>query len=350
MMGSPQLTYPWILIVVFARQLCLPLPAPLILIAAGAIAVEGRLDIAPIVIASVLGCLAGDGVWFWLGRRWGSRVVRIVCKLSSDPRRSSKRAHKIFERWGLRMLAIAKFIPVMDGITPPLAGAEGATVTQFVLFDGLGALLWTTMYVLIGVIFHDQLDVAVTAAQHFGKLVGLFIGLPLLLYIGWRGALIVRMMSYLRTHRLSAAALDKKMRSGERLAIIDLLEFEDIDGDMAGIPGAARIDPARMRATPKVDLPDDLSVVVYCSSRKQIVSARVVVAMRRKGARRVWILDGGLKAWRDAGFPVSHDLYTTQELAKNLGIHIPEPVSAHRRRHGRHHEEHAEQVTEQLPG
>jgi rhodanese-related sulfurtransferase len=233
------------------------------------------------------------------------------------------------------MLSVAKFIPVMDGITPPLAGAEGAKVTHFLLFDGIGALLWTAVYGLIGVIFRNQLGVAIAAVEHYGTLFGAFVGLPLLAYICWRAFVILRMMNYLRTHRLSAAALDRKMRSGERVAIIDLLGFEDCVED-AGIPGAARIDPARLRRTPKVTIPDDLNVVVYCSSSKQIVSARVVVALRRKGAKKVWVLDGGLKAWQEAGFAVTKHLYTAQELAVRLGIDLPQPLP--HPRHGLHKE------------
>lgn len=329
MAGPAQLTYSWIFAVVFARQLCLPLPASLILMGAGAIAATGSLHVILIVIAAIIGCLAADGVWFWMGRRWGSRVVRMVCKLTSDPRGNKRRAHKVFDRWGMKMLSVAKFIPVMDGITPPLAGAEGAKVSQFVLYDGLGALLWSSAYVLLGVLFHAQMGIAMADAQRFGSLVTLFVGLPLLTYICWRTFLLVRVIGYLRSHRLSPAGLQKMMRSGGRVAIIDLLGFEDCEDDRFGIPGAARMDPARMRATPKVALPDDLNVVVYCSSHKQLVSARVVLAMRSKGAKRVWILDGGLKRWRDSGMPVTTELYTAQELAQRLGIELPEPVLRH---------------------
>lgn len=279
-----------------------------------------------ILLMAIIGCLAADGIWFWMGRHWGSRVVRMVCKLTSDPRGNKSRAHRVFNRWGMKMLTVAKFIPVIDGITPPLAGAEGAKVSQFLLYDGIGALLWSGAYVLLGLLFHAQLDVAIAGAERFGSLLGTFIGLPLLAYICWRGFLLVRVMSYLRSHRISPAGLQKMMGSGERVAIMDLLGFEDCDDDSFGIPGAARVDPARMRATPKVSLPDDLNVVVYCSSRKQIVSARVVLAMRRKGAKKVWILDGGLKRWRDAGLPVTTELYTAQELARVLGVDLPEPV------------------------
>jgi len=329
MSGPPQLTYSWILAAVFARQLCLPLPAPLILMAAGAIAAAGHLHVAFIVAVAIVGCVAADGIWFWLGRRWGSRVVRIVCKLTSDPRGNMKRAHRVFDRWGMKLLSVAKFIPVMDGITPPLAGAEGARVSQFILYDGIGSLLWAGLYVLLGWAFHEQLDVAIAAVAKFGSLMGIFIGLPLLAYICWRAFLILQMMSYLRSHRLSPAGLQKMMRSPERVAIIDLLGFEDCDDDTYGIPGAARMDPARMRATPKVSLPEDLNVVVYCSSHKQMVSARVVLAMRSKGAKKIWILDGGLKGWRDAGLPVTTKLYTAQELARKLGFELPEPVMRH---------------------
>jgi hypothetical protein len=100
----------------------------LLLIAAGTLAKRGQLHLSLVLLAAVAGSLAADGFWFWLGRRWGSRVIRAVCSLTWDPQRSRERSDRIFARWGLRLLLIAKFVPGLDGVSPPLAGAEGASI------------------------------------------------------------------------------------------------------------------------------------------------------------------------------------------------------------------------------
>ena len=98
--------------------------------AAGALSAHGKMNPAIIVLLGVLGCLAGDGVWFWIGRKWGSKALRLICKFTADPRSCSKNAQK-FRRYGLAVLCGAKFVPGLDAVMPPLCGAEGVPVTVF---------------------------------------------------------------------------------------------------------------------------------------------------------------------------------------------------------------------------
>ncbi len=135
---------------VFGQQLCLPLPSILLLMTAGALAGrgEGHLAISLVLLSSVLECVAADSVWFWLGRRWGSGVIRLICSLTSNPQGSRERSRRMFDRWGLRLLLVAKFVPLLDGVSPPLAGAQGATLRGFLTYDTVGSLLWSTAYVL----------------------------------------------------------------------------------------------------------------------------------------------------------------------------------------------------------
>ena len=113
-----------VLLAVFANQLCLPIPSVVVLMAAGALSAHGGMHTSIIVFCAVLGCLAGDGIWFWFGRKWGSRAIRLLCQFTSDPRNSAKKARNKFRRYGLSVLCVAKFLPGLDAAMPPLAGAE----------------------------------------------------------------------------------------------------------------------------------------------------------------------------------------------------------------------------------
>ena len=79
MNSQPSIGYISLLLVVFGRQLCLPLPADLLLVAAGALVAGGRMSLPLVLCIGVSGCLAGDLVWFGAGRRWGSKVLHILC-------------------------------------------------------------------------------------------------------------------------------------------------------------------------------------------------------------------------------------------------------------------------------
>ena len=127
-MTSLQLTYGGVLFAVFANQICLPVPSVVFLIAAGALSAHGRMSASIVVFLGVLGCLAADGIGFWLGRKWGSKAMRLVCRFSPDPRSCSKNARERFRRYGPSVLCVSKFIPGLDAVMPPLSGAEGVSL------------------------------------------------------------------------------------------------------------------------------------------------------------------------------------------------------------------------------
>ncbi len=109
-------------------------------------------------MVAVLGCLWADLVWFEAGRLRGKRVLRLLCALTSDPSFCIRRGREIFAKKGLRLLLIAKFVPGLDGICPPLAGMLGASRAAFLVHDAGGASLWAGAYIGCGFLFARQLD------------------------------------------------------------------------------------------------------------------------------------------------------------------------------------------------
>ena len=81
---------------VFARQMCLPVPAVLFLIAAGALAGSGRLVLAVALSLSVIACLLADMVWYEAGRRWGDSILHFIYGLTQDPDAAARRSKKNF--------------------------------------------------------------------------------------------------------------------------------------------------------------------------------------------------------------------------------------------------------------
>jgi membrane protein DedA with SNARE-associated domain/rhodanese-related sulfurtransferase len=319
---APGITYFILWAAVFGRQLCLPVPAILFLLTAGALARGGGLEMSLVLCMGVFGCLAGDFVWFEAGRHWGSQIIRILCAFSSDPHHSAERAHQVFGRWGLRSLIVAKFIPGLDGVTPPLAGIEGSGRDVFLAYDSLGSLLWTAFYAGLGYLFANRLAFIAASTARFGAILAAGIGMPLACYVVWRVGVMTHMFRHLRLRRITPLLLNAKIKSGEPIAIIDLLGFEDENGDRAGIPAAVRMDPAHLRSQSRVVVPENLGLVLYCSSSGELTSVRVAVALRKRGISNVWVLEGGLEAWKKEGLPVTLQLSTSEEAVERLGIEI----------------------------
>ena len=324
----PVITYPTILIAVFANQLCLPVPAVLFLMTAGALVASGSLNLGSVILAGVVGSLLADYAWFMLGRWQGYRVVRALCSFSMDGQHCSIRARRFFSRRGLPGLTFAKFVPGLDGLMPPLAGALNVTTVLFLIFDGVGALLWSAAYCFVGYVFADRLDVvAATLARVSGILAILLAGV--LCYLIWRAWELIRIMRQLRLRVVSPTVLYQNLQAGKKVVVLDLLDVEGQENAKAipGIPGAARISPTPLRSSAKVRVPPDVQIVLYCSSPNQLTSARTALSLRRKGISNVWVLQGGLKAWRELGLPVTTNLTGPEAVAARFGIDLPEMKS-----------------------
>ena len=138
---------------VFAEQVGLPLPALPFLIAAGALVGTGQMSLGVAVVLAVLAAMAGDQVWFELGRRRGRPVLKWLCRISLEPTSCVRRTEDFFARHGVRALLVAKFLPGFSTIAPPLAGIVGLSVPQYLLFNGLGTLLWVGTGLGLGLAF-----------------------------------------------------------------------------------------------------------------------------------------------------------------------------------------------------
>jgi membrane protein DedA with SNARE-associated domain len=170
----------WLLPVsVLGRQAFLPIPANLLLISAGALAHSGGLNLASAIGLSTLAFLVADLAWFETGRRLGNRILHFVCSFSGHAGARALTATSSFHRYDVKTLLVSKFIFGLDAVAVPLAGAGGVSRARFVLFDALGALLWSCSYATIGYVFSDQLERVAVHMQRIGFIGVLGVGVVL---------------------------------------------------------------------------------------------------------------------------------------------------------------------------
>ena len=319
------ITYPILFIAVLARQLCLPVPANLFLLSAGALAGSGKLSYIGILLAAVAGCVIADYVWFEAGRLGGKRVLRLLCALTADPSYCIRRGRTNFQKRGVRLLLIAKFIPGLDAITPPLAGMFGTSKPSFLAYDTFGSALWGGAYIGCGFLFAEKMAQVTQHLSTVADAIILIFGVPLLLVFVWKLIILARMVRMLRPYRVTAQQLKSDLDAGQKISLIDLLRFEEDPADDPGIPGAVRLDPREIRRKKHIHLPDDVSVVIYCRSKNSFASARVAAAMRKHGIQGVQVLAGGLDAWKALGFPLSAEFADPLTELKRLGVEVDPP-------------------------
>jgi membrane protein DedA with SNARE-associated domain len=153
----------------FAHQLGFPLPGPLFLLAAGALAKNGNMGFAPAFFLAVIACVLADWVWYEAGRRRGAKVLHFIHSIASrDPDAHDRRAKETFARYGPPLLLFCKFIPGLDAVVPPMAGASRTRRLLFLALEIVGASLYSGAYAGLGYVFSHDLNRAATYASRAG--------------------------------------------------------------------------------------------------------------------------------------------------------------------------------------
>ena len=288
---------------VFLEQIGLPLPAAPWLLAAGALSATRQFNPYLGIAVAVLACLAPDTFWFYLGRRRGNQVLGFLCRISLEPDSCVRRTLNVFTRYGLRGVVVAKFVPGMSTITPPLAGMSGFSVTRFLLFDGLGAVLYCGSFIILGFFFSQQITQIAAAIAHIGgSALNLLVGF-LVLYISYKYWQRQRLLRELRMARITAAELRRKLEAGENPVILDLRSRTELELDPSIITGAIHLQVDEV-ARRHHEFPHDRDIIVYCSCPNEVTSARVALLLHRQGFTRVRPLLGGIDAWRNSQYPM----------------------------------------------
>src|SRR5437763_11312329 len=154
---------------VLLEQLGAPVPAVPALIVAGALSRDGKMSSTNILLAALAASLIADWIWFLLGRRYGYGILRTLCRISLSPDSCVRDTEARFERWGLKSLLVAKFVPGFSTVAPPLAGASRKRSTlAFLIYDGIGALLWAGLAVAAGRLFHRQIATIIAKLENLG--------------------------------------------------------------------------------------------------------------------------------------------------------------------------------------
>ncbi len=259
--------YGYVLLFVFvlAEQVGLPVPAVPVLLGVGALAGAGRMSLTLALGAALLASLPPDLVWYELGRRRGTRVLRLLCRISLEPDSCVRRTENLFTRRGRRALLIAKFLPGFSTVAPPLAGMVRIARSQFVALDIAAALLWAGTWISLGYVFKDALQLVASRAARLGHSLVVVVAAALAAYAFIKFVQRRRFLRNLRIARITPQELKHRLdRGDDTLAVVDTRSVLEVNAVPYAIPGATWIaaeDIDRRHA----ELPRDREIVVYCS-------------------------------------------------------------------------------------
>ena len=302
---------------VLMLQAGLPVPAYPTLIVTGALAARGGAPLWELLAVAVAAALIADICWYTAGRRYGSGVLKTICRVSLSPDSCVRQTESIFSRWGARSLAVAKFIPGFASVATSMAGVVRVPVWKFALFDTIGAALWSGVAIGLGYAISDAINQVLAAFETLGK-VGLWlVGGGFLAYVAvrwWQRELFIWQ---LRMDRVSVDELHELMRAERAAKVIDVRS--PMSQALTGrIPGAITVDPKTMHVELLAIEPES-EVIVYCACPNEYTAAKVAKALLQHGFKRVRPLQGGIDAWIAAGHPVES---VTVGGAKVVPLHV----------------------------
>jgi membrane protein DedA with SNARE-associated domain len=249
---------------VFAEQVGVPVPAIPMLLAAGALIGAGKLDPFIVILGSGIASLVADAIWYGIGRWGGARVLGWLCRISLEPDSCVRKTAKMFDMHGARSLLVAKFIPGFSTVAPPLAGIVRMPLRHFLLFSGLGGLLWVGAFVGVGRLFSSQLELVLEYAAHMGRWALAAIAIGFGGYILWKYISRQRFLRRIRIARITPEELKRQLDQGQDVLVVDVRDRLDFETEPMIIPGALHLSTDELEAR-HLEIPRERDIVLYCT-------------------------------------------------------------------------------------
>jgi membrane protein DedA with SNARE-associated domain len=258
--------YAVVFAVVLAEAVGLPVPAALALLAAGAAVASGVLSAPALLLVAVVGMLLGDSLLFVLGHHMGWGLLGLLCKMSVNPETCILRSAESFYKRGKITLVIAKFIPGINTMAPPLAGSMKMAPLLFLRLDLAGAVLYAMAYGSLGFLFRDFLVVLTHGFRTAGRAVEIVLLIGLGAYIFYRVWLYRKHSIYRIVPRVQVEELARKLASEDKsnVLLVDVRSHGYYDANAARIQNSIRIEPNNLPEEIK-NLSKDKDIYVYCT-------------------------------------------------------------------------------------
>lgn len=159
---------------VFLAQAGLPVPATPTLLIAGAFAARGEFSWMVLLAGAVAVTLIADYVWYLAGARFGDRALNRLYRIFSVPDFRARQIEAVVDRWGVASLVVAKFIPGLALVAPPIAGMTRVRPVVFIAANAAGAAMWAGLPIALGAYHQHAIHQALAAMSGQAAWIGMF--------------------------------------------------------------------------------------------------------------------------------------------------------------------------------
>jgi membrane-associated protein len=156
------------------------IPGDVILALGGVYASRQEMSLAGVIAIGILAATAGESIGYWLGRRYGMRLIRrlpLVRRLEGILDRS----RDYFRRHGGKTVAIGRYATAAGAFIPFTAGIAHMPYGRFLLFDVPAIIVWAVAISVFGYLFGNNLELVDRVISRFGYVV---LGLAVVFLLG----------------------------------------------------------------------------------------------------------------------------------------------------------------------
>jgi membrane protein DedA with SNARE-associated domain len=234
------------------------------LLAAGAAVAAGSMRPMLAVGLPMAALLFGDSLLYLAGRYTGWGLLGLLCRVSLNPETCILRSAKSFYERGRTMLLIAKFLPGINTMAPPLAGSMNMRPTQFLRLDFGGVLAYTLAYETIGFLFHGVFQQLMRGLKTFGEAAQWIAVIGFLIYLGYRAWIYRRHRKYRLAPRVTVKDGARRLDRDAAMLLADVRSHGYYDAGAQRILRSVRLEPNNLDAM-AVTLPKDKPIYLYCT-------------------------------------------------------------------------------------
>jgi membrane protein DedA with SNARE-associated domain/rhodanese-related sulfurtransferase len=287
----------------------LPMPLSVVLLAAGAAAHGGSLNLGLVIVCACGAALAGDTFMYLGGRYTGWWLLTGICRFSLNPEDCIFGSARSFYKRGPRVLLIAKFVPGLATVAGILAGSLNMRLRRFLMLDSCGVLLYVSAWSLTGFVFAPFLREVIRWVERVGHITAATFFAIVVLYVLWLVLSTLRDSRLSTVEKIAAKELFELIRTSthDRLLIIaDVRSHGYYDPGMQRIKNSIRVEPSRLKEELEAlheFMQPECEIYLYCSCAREATSMRVARALEKEHCSTK-VIQGGLKAWVKAGGPL----------------------------------------------
>lgn len=210
-------------------------PALPLLIGIGILIGMGEISGPYAVACAALGALAGDGLSYWVGRRWGERL-RGVWPFRRYPQ-LLERGENLFRRNAFKSILIARYVGPLRAFVPAVAGMSKMPLARYLPASGFACMSWAVLFLLPGWALGQAYDAVAAVAGQLAIVLGLLLAVLAAAWFGvlytyrWfaahADALLARALRWSHAHpvlgRYTEAVVDPRRRESVPLALLAVL-------------------------------------------------------------------------------------------------------------------------------